>query len=368
MEQVCRVCGKTFKSIKGLHVHVSRMHNLSVPEYYVQSFQRKDRYTGELLSFKDPVDYFAREFSNLENFIAWSENAPEDEVRESMLNQLKARIEGKKLPYAPSHLELTLNKLPSIDLFKKFFGSYSKACQEINVEPLYDRNIPRNFFDKEEELDDVKILIDTRERKPLEFNKSASLKLDFGDYAVGSPHYNYTYVDRKDESDFRSTMTTGYDRFVRELQRAQEFDAFLFVVVEGSIESIKKNNIINPTKSNLSFIWHNMRQLAHDFPRRCQFIFTGQNGKKLFSKLDNEFYSNYELLYSKAEKLKAEGRREESDKINKKMWFIKKDVFKPAYESYVNQARRVSERLIPKLLVRGKELWRADLQYFLDQR
>ena len=236
------------------------------------------------------------------------------------------------------------------------------------TEPLYDRNIPRNFFDKDPELDDVKILIDTRERKPLEFNKSASLKLDFGDYAVGSPHYNYTYVDRKDESDFRSTMTTGYDRFVRELQRAQEFDAFLFVVVEGSIESIKKNNIINPTKSNLSFIWHNMRQLAHDFPRRCQFIFTGQNGKKLFNKLDNEFYSSYELLHSKAEKLKAEGRREESDKINKKMWFIKKDVFKPAYESYVNQARRVSERLIPKLLVRGKELWRTDLQYFLDQR
>ena len=60
--------------------------------------------------------------------------------------------------------------------------------------------------------------------------------------------------------------------------------------------------------------------------------------------------------------------KEESDKINKKMWFIKKDVFKPAYESYVNQARRVSERLIPKLLVHGKKLWRTDLQYFLDKR
>ena len=42
------------------------------------------------------------------------------------------------------------------------------------------------------------------------------------------------------------------------------------------------------------------------------------------NKLDNEFYSNYELLYSKAEKLKAEGRREESDKINKKMYIKKK--------------------------------------------
>ena len=92
-------------------------------------------------------------------------------------------------------------------------------------------------------------------------------------------------------------MTTGYERFVRELQLAQEFDAFLFIVVEGSVESIVKNNIINPKKSNLSFIWHNMRQLAHDFPRRCQFIFTGQN-KLLFNTLNDEFYSNY-VLYEK---------------------------------------------------------------------
>jgi len=368
MPEECKICHKSYKNKRGLHLHVSRMHDLSVPEYYVQVYQRKDKYTGELLEFKDTVDYFARDFSSLENFIAWSENAPEDKVRETMLNQLKARIEGKKLPYAPSHLELTLNKLPSIDLFKRFFGSYSKACSEINIEPLYDKAIPSGFFKREKELDDVKILIDTRERKPLSFNKSASLKLDFGDYAVGSPHYNYTYVDRKDEGDFRSTMTTGFDRFVRELKRAEEFDAFLFIVVEGSIESIIKNNIVNPTQSNLPFIWHNMRQLSHDFPRRCQFIFTGQNGKKLFNQLDYEFYSNYSLLHSKAAQLKAEGQRDKAEKINKKLWFIKKDVFKPAYESYVSQARKVSERLIPKLLVHGKKLWRTDLQYFLDKR
>ena len=41
------------------------------------------------------------------------------------------------------------------------------------------------------------------------------MKLDFGDYAVGSPHYDYTYVDRKGETDFKSTMTTGFNRFTK---------------------------------------------------------------------------------------------------------------------------------------------------------
>lgn len=368
MAEVCKICNKSYKNKRGLHLHVSRIHNLSVPEYYTQVYQRKDKFTGELLDFKDTVDYFSRDFISIENFVSWSENADPSEVKDYMLKQLKARIDGKQLAYGPFHLELSLNKLPSIDLFKKFFGSYSVACEELGIEPLYNKNLINNFFDKDPGLDDVKILIDTRERKPLSFNKSASLKLDFGDYAVGSPHYNYTYVDRKDESDFRSTMTTGYERFVRELQRAQEFDAFLFIVVEGSVESIVKNNIINPKKSNLSFIWHNMRQLAHDFPRRCQFIFTGQKGKLLFNTLNDEFYSNYGLLYEKAKQLKADGRHAEANEINKQMWIIRKKSFTPAYEKYVEHARRVSERLIPKLLVHGKELWEADLQYFIDKR
>lgn len=368
MEHTCKVCGKSYKSLKGLHVHVSRKHGLSVPEYYVQNFQRKDRHTGELLEFKDTIDYFARDFANLNNFISWAQNAPKQDVRDYMLKQLKTRIEGKKLKYGPSHLELLTNKLPSIDLFKSFFGSYSAACNAINIEPLYDKNIIKGFFDKDKELDDVRILIDTRERKPLKFNKSASLKLDFGDYAVGSPHYNYTYVDRKDESDFRSTMTTGYDRFVRELQRAQQFDAFLFIVVEGSIESIERNNILNPSRSNLSFIWHNMRKLSHDFARCCQFIFTGNKGKELFNQIDDDFYSSYASLQSQANQLKSEGYKDKADKIYKRLWCMKKDTFQPAYDKYVSASRRASEEIIPKLLVYGKKLWRTDLQYFLDKR
>lgn len=367
MANVCKICQKSFKNTKGLHVHVKRAHKLSVPEYYVQVYQRKDKYTGELLEFKDFTDYFSRDFASIENFLAWSENAEPEEVKEVMLRQLKARIDGKELAYAPSHIELLLNKLPTIDIYKKFFGSYSTACSELNIEPLYNKKLFSGFFNSYPELNDVKILIDTRERKPLVFNKSAELKLDFGDYAVGSPHYNYTYVDRKDESDFRSTMTTGFNRFVRELERAKDFDAYLFIVVEGSIESIIANNNLIPKPANLPFIWHNMRILSHKFPRRCQFVFTGQAEKNLFSKLDTDFYSDYNKLYNYSKSLYAAGEREKLEKINKKLWIIKKNIFEPAYNQYVDQARIKSQEIIPKLLVFGKKLWEVDLQYFINK-
>lgn len=294
-------------------MHLSRIHKIPAAEYYVNFYQRKDKHTGELLPFcgKSPTFvekgiYFNRDFSCLDNFYAWAEYAPKEEVKDYLINQLKFRINSKNLSFAPSYLELLLHDLPSLNTYKKFFGSYSKACSLADAEPLFNKKLFKNFFKPDENVDSAKILIDTREKKPLSFDKSASMKLDFGDYAVGSPHYDYTYVDRKSETDFKSTMTTGYDRFNREMERAMEFDSYLFIVVESSIEDIKHNNIYGPRESNLSFIWHNMRLLTHNFPRKCQFIFSG-------------------------------GREE-------------------------------SEWLIPKLLVYGKKLWSVDMQYFLDNR
>tara|TARA_Y100001938_G_C8100282_1_gene441160 strand:+ start:1971 stop:2837 length:867 start_codon:yes stop_codon:yes gene_type:complete len=287
-----------------LHTHISRIHKIPLAEYYVNFYQKKDKHTGKLLPFTNKTDYFDNDFSCLKNFEKWAEAAEPEEVREYMLRQLKSRIESKKLEYAPSHLELKLHGLPSLDIYKKHFGSYSKACSQLNIEPLYNKNLFNGFFDDNENVDSAKILIDTREQRPLSFPKSSSLKLDFGDYAVGSSHYDYTYVDRKSEGDFKSTMTTGFDRFIKEMERVIEFDAYLFIVTESSINKIKKNNIFGPHESNLPYVWHNMRIIAHKFPRRCQFIFSG--------------------------------------------------------------SRSESEALIPKLLVYGRKLWGVDLQYFLD--
>jgi hypothetical protein len=58
--------------------------------------------------------------------------------------------------------------------------------------------------------------------------------------------------------------------------------------------------------SNMKYIYHNMRVLAHEFAGSCQFIFTG--------------------------------------------------------------SREESERLIPKILTLGRKLWNVDLQYYIDNK
>lgn len=301
----CKICEKSFKNDKGLHMHISKIHSVPLGEYYVNFYQKKDLHTGELLPFTNKEEYLSVDFLNTDNLVAWTKYAPKEEVKEYLIKRLKWRIETKKLQYAPNHIEIQLFDLPSIDLYKQFFGSYSNACNILKIMPLLNKNIMANFFKKDNQLDELKILIDTREQKPLRFPKSMNMKLDFGDYAIGAPHYDYTYVDRKSESDFKSTMSTGFERFKREIDRAKSFSSFVFVVVESSIEQIIKNNHFSPHEANLSYIWHNTRVLSHEYKDNCQFLFSG--------------------------------------------------------------SREMSEYLIPKILFHGRNLWQVDLQYFLDK-
>ena len=96
------------------------------------------------------------------------------------------------------------------------------------------------------------------------------------------------------------------ERFTYELKRAKDFDSYLFVVTEGSIRDIEKHNRWTHHTSNMKYIYHNMRELAHKFCGNCQFIFT--------------------------------------------------------------ENREESEHIIPKILVLGKRLWDVDMQYYIDRK
>lgn len=305
MPTKCKVCGEAFKNDKGLHMHISKIHKITLAEYYVNFYNRKDLHSGELLSFKNKNDYFNNDFINYDNFLKWTEYANSNDVKLYLLKRLKDRIDEKKLKFAPGHIELLLNKLPNIDLYKNFFGSYSSACSELKIEPLFDKNIMAGFFNKDDFFNELKILVDTREQQPLKFPRSMFMKLDFGDYAIGKPHYDYTYIDRKSESDFKGTFSTGIKRFRRELDRAKEFSSYVYIVTEASIDQIIENNNYGPHKSNLSYIWHNVRSVMHDYAGSCQFIFSGSREKSQF--------------------------------------------------------------FMPRLLFHGRKLWKTDMQYFIDK-
>jgi len=303
MSHLCKVCEEAFSSEKGLHIHLKK-HKMDLATYYTSYYPRNNLLTGDPLPFKNREEYFFRDFSTRSQLIKWCMSRPKNEVKTYALSKLVERVKSKSLSLAPNHLELKISQLPDIDVYKYAFGSYSEACKQAGVKPLFGSKIDQEFFNSDSHFKDLNILIDTREQKPLVFEKSEELKLDFGDYTIGGEDYNYTYVDRKAEQDFKGTLSGGFERFKRELDRVKRFDSYLFIVVESDLNKIYKNNKFIKHKSNLNFIYHNMRLLTHMYSGHCQFIFTG--------------------------------------------------------------SRKNSESIVPKLLKLGKSLWDVDMQYYID--
>jgi hypothetical protein len=302
MEKVCKICGKEF-SERGLHGHLVKAHDLTANIYYETHYPRCDKLTAEPIPYTDYQSYFDSDFVSKKNLISWLKSADPKDAREYMLKVLKKRVEEKELKFAPSFVEIeTTEMMPPYRAYIHFFGSYLNACKEIGIEPLLnDRKNVAGLVSA-----NPIILIDSREQQPLSFKRSRPQKLAFGDYTLAGEDYSYTYVDRKSESDFKSTVTVSYERFLKEIGRAVNMDCYIFVVVESSLRDIELNNPRAAYKANMKYVWASMRRVQHSYPRKVQFIFTG--------------------------------------------------------------SRENSERIIPYLLRYGKTLWDVDVQYLLKEK
>ena len=301
----CKICNNSFNSERSLHAHLKK-HKISLNEYYFAHYPRKNLLTGTLLPFKDKESYFENDFETRQQLIDWCricESESPNIVKPYIISLLKQRIEKKQLKYGPTHLDLETSLMPSIDIYKKHFGSYTEACSAAGVNPLFNKSMTKEFLN---DFSNTEILIDTREQQPLSFKKQRSFKLDFGDYTCGGSFYNKTYIDRKSEGDFKSTLVgENLERFRRELDRCVQLESYLYIVVESSLEKIENSNPFGAHRANLKFIYHNMRLLQQEYAGYCQFVFSG--------------------------------------------------------------GRRASTTLIPKLLVLGPKLWKTDVQYFIDK-
>lgn len=295
----CLECQQEFDSERSLHAHIKK-HDMYLHDYYVKHFARRDLHTGDLLPFKNKEQYFSSFFLNEDNQNRFFESCENNFDAAVVLN---AMLQNKsKSGKAPSELVLRSYGLPSINVFKKFYGSYTAACEAVECQPLFNSRLPKDFADKV----DATIFIDTREQQPLSFKKSEALKLDLGDYGIEPKFFDYTFVDRKAEGDFKSTLSQdNYERFRRELERARQQDSFIFVVVESDLKQIEENNRKSKHQANLTYIYHNMRTLQFGFSDCCQFVMTS--------------------------------------------------------------SRENSQKLIPRLLKGGRKLWNVDLQYYINE-
>jgi hypothetical protein len=298
----CAACNEQFDSDKSLHAHIKK-HGIYQAEYYCKYFPRKSLLFNEPIAFKNKKDYFETDFISYEEFILWLTKQDINKAKTICLDLLKKRVTEKDYKFAPFYNELKTLNLPPVDVFRRHFGTYGAACNKIDLEPLYNVPAPNSF--KDFVFNDRQILVDTREQDPLPFKNVKVEKLLVGDYLLGGQDYTYTFVDRKSEGDFLGTLSSGLERFEREIQRAIELDCYLYIVVESTIENVKKNTKKFVRDSTFEFVMHNMRHLSHKYARRIQFVFSG--------------------------------------------------------------SRHNSLKLIPKLLCLGKSLWKTDVQYYLDK-
>ena len=111
----------------------------------------------------------------------WCKTAPVEEVKEYIVNTFKKRILSKGLQSMPPAIYLETAGLPDIDICKTVFGSYSETCKQFGMLPMLSRQLPNEFNNN---FEDTRIFVDTREQNPLIFKNNQQLKLDVGDYAV----------------------------------------------------------------------------------------------------------------------------------------------------------------------------------------
>lgn len=93
----------------------------------------------------------------------------------------------------------------------------------------------------------LRLLIDTREQKKLEFKSGVfgditRVALPVGDYGCDVSDQRVPIIfERKGFSDLFSTLGSGeYDRFKREMLRAKELNIKLVLLIEGTMRDVAK--------------------------------------------------------------------------------------------------------------------------------
>ena len=273
----CRECGQTFETLRSLHAHLKK-HDMFVGDYYVKHFAKKDRFTDELIPYKNYSQYFSKDFISADNMRLWCATAPKKEVKDYIVTSFQKKLKNKKLSKIPPSTYLKSGDIPDIEICKKIFGSYNNACKKIKMLPMLSKGLPKNF---DKDFTNTKIFIDTREQNPLSFKNEEFLKLDVGDYAVMGDDFDYTFVDRKSFQDFCATVTIGHERFLNEIERCKSLGCYLFVVIETAFDDMEAENSKSYKKFKLDYVFHKMRNIQAKYSDACQFVFSGSRDKSI---------------------------------------------------------------------------------------
>lgn len=273
MKCVCLIDNKEFDSEKKLHSYISRSKKIKLSDYYYKFYPRKDLYTQEIIPFKNKQQYFSTVFLDRQNLINFlSEELDKSVQEETIKNVIKLRKEYKNLHFSPCTIEARTSILPA-PLFVNHLGfSYEKICSDLGLMNLY--NYSPFCWEENNKIDFL--LLDTREQRPLNFDtKTIKSKLDFGDITAGEDGFDDVFIERKSLNDLIGTLSSGYERFKRELDRGEDHDCKVLVLVESPLKELlnfdKQKKYAN-LKISSNFICSRIRDVCQKY-ESVQFLF-----------------------------------------------------------------------------------------------
>ena len=100
-------------------------------------------------------------------------------------------------------------------------------------------------------------------------------------------------MERKSVNDLIGTLSGGYERFLRELVRAKEANAYLIILVEESFSNCMSFNYLphvfqKGTKVTPEYLFHNVREIIQNH-EHLQFLFV--DGRKEASRVVEKIFS-----------------------------------------------------------------------------
>jgi len=237
------------------------------------------------------------------NFLQTVESMTKDEIKKFIIDFLVKRKVEKNLIYTLTQVELRSLGMPGIKFISELVGDYYKFSKGLGFINKYDN------FNKWTESIKLnkrrKIFIDTREQTPLKFKKvnTEVCTLSYGDYAFSDEEWtDRILIERKSLNDLIGTLVSGYDRFTREIERAEKDNAYLIILIEeklsNSLDYKKKKLVHYKCRIPPQIVFHNIRQLIQKY-KNIQFVFSDSH--KDSGKLVETFFSlgsqikNYDL-------------------------------------------------------------------------
>ncbi len=215
-----------------------------------------------MIPYSSCVDYCILSTGNTFHVIDYFKVNPEDE--KLLVKIFKHRKEWKGLQTMPDTVACRTSILPSPMFIESLGYEVKDIAMLAGLKLKYDYLKSPLEFDSFSPLEMIR---DTREQEPLDLGcETIDSKLDFGDYCSKS-HYKNVFVDRKSLPDLIQTLSSGFDRFNREFERAKAMGAYIVVGVEDSLENLLKLPFIEAgrhTKCSPEFICSRIRELCQN--------------------------------------------------------------------------------------------------------